>query len=166
MFIIFSGLPGSGKSTIAQALAKRFGAFYLRIDTIEQAIREADEHPREMGPEGYFVACSVARENLKMGATVVADSVNPLTLTRDAYRDVARSTGRDFLEIEVVCSDRDEHRRRVETRTSEVKGLILPEWHNVTGLHYEPWNRERLVLDSGKLSVEQCVTLVVAALAR
>ena len=40
MLIIFSGLPGSGKSTIARALAQQLGAVYLRIDTIEQAIRE------------------------------------------------------------------------------------------------------------------------------
>ena len=39
MLIIFGGLPGSGKSTIARALALRLGAVYLRIDTIEQAIR-------------------------------------------------------------------------------------------------------------------------------
>ena len=58
MLIILSGLPGSGKSTIAQALAKQLHAFYLRIDTIEQAIRKADEDDREMGPAGYFVAYS------------------------------------------------------------------------------------------------------------
>lgn len=56
MLIIFSGLPGSGKSTIAQALAKQLSAFYLRIDTIEQAILKAEEGDREMGPAGYFVA--------------------------------------------------------------------------------------------------------------
>lgn len=60
MLIIFSGLPGSGKSTIAQALAKQLNALYLRIDTIEQAIRKADEDNYEMGPAGYFVAYSLA----------------------------------------------------------------------------------------------------------
>lgn len=38
MLIILGGLPGSGKSTVAQALARRIGACYLRVDTIEQAI--------------------------------------------------------------------------------------------------------------------------------
>lgn len=54
MLIIFSGLTGSGKSTIAQALAKQLSAFYLRIDTIEQAILKAEEGDREMGPAGYL----------------------------------------------------------------------------------------------------------------
>ena len=50
MLIIFSGLPGSGKSTIARALARRLRAVYLRIDTIEQAIRAAEQADNEMGP--------------------------------------------------------------------------------------------------------------------
>lgn len=54
MLIIFSGLPGSGKSTIARALARRLRAVYLRIDTIEQAIRDAEQADNEMGPAGYF----------------------------------------------------------------------------------------------------------------
>jgi len=38
--IIFAGLPGSGKSTLAAKLASRLAAAYLRIDTIEQGLRD------------------------------------------------------------------------------------------------------------------------------
>lgn len=161
MLIIFSGLPGSGKSTIAQALAKQLSAFYLRIDTIEQAILKAEEGDREMGPAGYFVAYSLARENLLLGATVITDSVNPLALTRDAYREIALSARTGFLEIEIKCSDKIEHRKRVETRVSEVEGLTLPAWKDVTDLTYEPWNREHLILDSSSLSSDQCVSRII-----
>ncbi|EGF1762267.1 AAA family ATPase [Escherichia coli] len=164
MLIIFSGLPGTGKSTIAQALAKKLNAVYLRIDTIEQAIREAENEEREMGPQGYFVAYSLARENLKMGATVIADSVNPLAITRDAYRDVALSAGSYYLEVEVICSDQVQHREQVEQRKPEVQGLSLPDWNDVTSLSYETWDRDRLILDSAKLSVSQSVEMVIAAL--
>ncbi|MEX6281320.1 AAA family ATPase [Providencia hangzhouensis] len=90
-------------------MAKQLNALYLRIDTIEQAMRKADEDNHEMGPAGYFVAYSLARENLQLGATVIADSVNPLALTRDAYREIALSTSTGFLEIEIMCSDIIEH---------------------------------------------------------
>ncbi|WP_368940081.1 AAA family ATPase [Proteus mirabilis] len=166
MLIIFSGLPGSGKSTIAQALAKQLNALYLRIDTIEQAIRKADEDNYEMGPAGYFVAYSLARENLQLGATVIADSVNPLALTRDAYREIALSTRTGYLEIEIICSDIIEHRKRVETRVSEVEGLTLPDWKQVTDLVYEPWNREHLILDSYSLSSDECVSRIIDVLSQ
>jgi predicted kinase len=166
MLIIFSGLPGSGKSTIAQALARQLNALYLRIDTIEQAIREADHDNREMGPAGYFVAYSLARENLKIGAKVSTDSVNPLAITRDAYRDIAISAGTDYLEIEVQCSDKVEHRKRVEIRKTEVEGLVLPDWTYVTNLTYEPWNRERLILDTARYPIEQCVSRIIESLSQ
>lgn len=113
MFIIFAGSPGSGKSTIASALAKELGAVFLRIDTLEQAIRCAENSGKETDPVGYFVACELARDNLKLGLNVIADSVNPLLLTRDAYREVALSTDSKFLYVEVICSDLNTHRLRV-----------------------------------------------------
>ncbi len=39
MLIIFGGLPGVGKTAIAAELARVIDALYLRIDSIEQAIR-------------------------------------------------------------------------------------------------------------------------------
>jgi predicted kinase len=37
---IFSGLPGSGKTTLSKRLAKAKNAVYLRIDTVEQAMKD------------------------------------------------------------------------------------------------------------------------------
>src|ERR1051325_4434191 len=51
MLYIFGGLPGTGKSTLSQHLAREQRAVHLRIDTIEQALREAGCLVN--GPEGY-----------------------------------------------------------------------------------------------------------------
>lgn len=93
-----------------------------------------------------------------------ACSVNPLALMRDTYREVAVSARTDFLEIEIICSDEIEHRKRVETRVSEVEGLTLPTWKDVTGLTYESWNREHLILDSSNLSTDECVLRIINVL--
>lgn len=164
MFNLFAGLPGSGKSTITRALAKELGVVYLRIDTIEQAIRCAENHDKETGPVGYFVAYELARDNLKLGLNVIADSVNPLLLTREAYREVALSTGSKFLDIEVICSDLNTHRTHVENRISDIEGLKLPDWNAVITREYEQWDQEHLIIDSSKLSVKQCVEAIINTL--
>lgn len=164
MLIIFSGLPGVGKSTIARTLVARLTACYLRIDTIEQEIRKGYGDSQEMGPTGYCVAGAVARDNLTTGATVILDSINPLHITRDAYREVALSTASPFLEVEVICSEMQQHCQRVETRQADITGLVLPDWAAVSKRDYQPWNRERLVLDSATLSVADSVDRLLAAL--
>jgi predicted kinase len=57
MLIVFGGLPGSGKSTVARALARQIKALYLRIDTIEQAIRSSAPLTggQDVGPSGSTI---------------------------------------------------------------------------------------------------------------
>lgn len=54
---ILSGLPGSGKSTVSQFLAKRYDTLYLRIDTIEQGLRDLCHYDVE--GEGYALAYKI-----------------------------------------------------------------------------------------------------------
>jgi predicted kinase len=147
----FAGLPGTGKSTLARGLAAERRCVYLRIDTIEQTLRDAGLPMR--GPEGYVTAYAIAADNLSLGRDVVADSVNPLRVTRDAWRDVAERCGSGFAEIEVICSDPAEHRSRVETRSSDIPHLRLPTWSEVVAREYEAWNRAHIVIDTSGRNV-------------
>ena len=165
MLVIFSGLPGVGKTAIAQDLAREIGAVYLRIDSIEQAIR-ASMTSRRVDDFGYRIAYVVAEDNLRIGRTVVADSVNPIQLTRDAWLDVAKRAHVAAIEIEVTCSDSNEHRRRVETRTTDICGLRLPNWQEVESREYHPWNREHVVIDTANRSLEQNVQILREVLLR
>jgi predicted kinase len=134
---VFGGLPGTGKSTLAKAIARKMSATYLRIDVIEQALRNVSGSDTDAGGAGYTVAYALAESNLLLGGAVVADSVNPIEITRNAWREVAAQATARIVEIETICSDRTEHRRRVETRTGEVFGLILPTWQQVIERTYE-----------------------------
>ena len=82
MLLIFGGLPATGKSTISQCIAKEFQAIHVRVDSIEQALR--DEGLNAVYGEGYAIAYRIAADNLSLGSTVVADSVNSIGITRDA----------------------------------------------------------------------------------
>ena len=159
--VVFSGLPGSGKSTIARELARELRAVWLRVDTIETAIADADT---AISDEGYRAAYALAEDNLRLGLDVVADGVNPWMETRDAWREVGLRAGAEVVEIEVSCSDEAEHRRRVETRTTDVPGLIPPTWQDVTDRDYRPWTRDRIVVDTAGRDPAACVAEVRAKL--
>lgn len=161
---IFGGLPGVGKSELSRFLSERLGAVYLRIDTIEQSLRDAGQSV--IGPEGYFVAYNLAGDNLRLGLDVVADSVNPLHLTREAWRDVARKAQAPFHEIEVVCSDRDEHRRRVTERKQLAQRPALPSWQDVVVREYHIWEGERIVVDTAGEQPVQSKKRLIQALAQ
>ena len=166
MLIILAGLPGVGKSSVARELARRCGWVHLRIDTIEQVLADsgADDIVRADPGLGYRIAYAVAADNLRLGLTVVGDSVNSLTITRDAWRAVAERAGTTAVEVEVICSDPVEHRGRVETRVIDVAGLTPPTWAEVQGREYHPWPRDRVVIDTAGRALEACVDELEAAL--
>jgi predicted kinase len=157
VLLVLSGLPGVGKTTIARELARVTGAVHVRIDSIEQALRGAGV---AVEGEGYRVAYAVAEDNLRLGRTVIADCVNPWPLTRDAWRAVADRVGVRFLDVEIVCSDADEHRRRVESRRADIAGHTLPTWSEVVARDYRPWDRDHLVVDTARMDVDESVRAI------
>ena len=160
LLIALGGLPGVGKSTIGTLLARRIGAVHIRIDAIEQAMRNAGL--KVSRPEGYLAARSLAEDNLRSGHTVIVDSVNPIAITRNYWHATAARVAIDLVEIEVVCSDKRQHRQRVESRVSDVYGLVLPTWQQVLDRRYEPWTTAHVVDTSGR-SLEETLSQVGAS---
>jgi predicted kinase len=162
---IFSGLPGVGKTTLARHLAQELGAAYVRIDTIEQALRDLFAR-EEIEDEGYRLAYRIAQDNLRLGIPVVADACNAIEVTRAQWEQVAQKSGSRCVHIEVCCSDKAEHRRRIETRRSDLPGLVLPSWADVERREYHPWTRPRIVIDTAGKTTAESQTALGSALVR
>jgi predicted kinase len=170
--VVVSGLPATGKTTVSRAAAKRADATYVRIDTIEDAIvrfaaredsGEGLHHAVSWGL-GYDVAYAIAGDLLRQGAHVFAECVNPMKITRDAWRRVADATGAYLVEVELVCSDPAEHERRATERTVDIPGLFLPTWADIQDREYEPWDRPHVVLDTAGTPTEDTIDSLCKAL--
>ena len=161
MLIILGGLPGVGKTSIARALARELGAIHVSVDSIEEAIGPSGMSGPANDEAGYRVGYAVARDNLQLGRIVLADSVNPLPETRDAWLGVATDARAPFSEVEIVCSDAGELFRRVEQRHRAGAG---PSWLEVVGRDYRAWHREHLVIDTARLTVDDAVAFIRAAI--
>lgn len=160
---IFSGLPATGKSTLAAHIAQKLGAAYLCIDTIEQGLR--DLCGTKVEGEGYRLAYRIAADNLRTGLHVVADCCNPIGLTRDEWESVAAGCGCRFQNIEVLCSDKTEHRTRAERRTARIPGLRLPTWAEIEAREFHQWRKDRITIDTAGKSVEDCTDELMRSIA-
>jgi len=146
--VVFAGLPGVGKSTLAHGVAARLGAIWLRVDVIEAALLKAGiAQSFETGLAAYVAVQDVAAEHLRLGHDVVIDAVNGVEPARAMWRDLARVGPADRYTILVTCSDPAEHRRRVESRTASTPPLPAPTWKEVVEREMQPWNEPLLTVD-------------------
>lgn len=164
MLIIFSGLPGTGKTTISKRLAQTLRAVYLRVDTIEQTLMQYLDSKRKIAAEGYQICYAIAKENLCLNLTVIADSVNPVAITREAWQQVATEAGSKFIEIELYCADKVAHKRRVETRHPDIAGHKIPTWQEVLDRDYERWESVDLRIDTAQYSVLDSTRMIIDSL--
>ena len=147
-----------------QSISQSPGRFptWLRIDSIEQALRDGGEMaPGMPGGAGYYAAAAVAGDVLASGGEVLVECVNPLPLTRRLWEETASALGCRFLAVEIVCSDAAEHRRRARQRVGDIEGLKLPDWQEIEHRDYAPWPEADLRLDTARLTVAEAAQAIV-----
>jgi predicted kinase len=161
--IVTSGLPGSGKSTIAEGLAKALPAAILSVDPIEAAMWRSGLAPAKTGIAAYRVAETLASENLSQGLSVIVDAVNPVDEARAIWRELSEQYAIGLKVIEVICSDETIHRQRIETRVRNIEGMPETSWDRVIQRKAEfvPWTDDRLVLDSATESVDALIEAAI-----
>jgi predicted kinase len=162
LLVVFGGLPGTGKTSVARAVADSLGATFLRVDSIEVAIERVGLAVREL-PAGYAVAHAVARDQLRSKRPVVVDAVNPVRVARAGWKQLADECGVGLRFVRVVVRDEAEHRRRVESRVADIEGHALPSWTDVTGQVHDEWTEPHLELDNSS-TLEDAVATVLERL--
>ena len=140
MLIAMAGLPGSGKSTIAQVLGGRLGASVVSVDPIEAAILQAGiDSDQPTGLAAYLVAETIAESVLVSGHDVIVDAVNAVDPAREQWVDLAQRQGVKLKFIEVACSDPEIHRQRLENRERRLFSEASSHAVEQSLDEYSPW---------------------------
>jgi predicted kinase len=161
--IVFAGLPGSGKSTVAESLSRSLSLPVFSVDPIEAAMWRGGLARAETGIAAYGVAIALADENLRLGHSVIVDAVNPVETARAAWRSLAAKYRADLKIIECVCADEAVHRLRIEARVRNIEGMPEVTWARVLQrrAEYEPWTGHRLIVDTSVKGPERLLTAVL-----
>ena len=148
--IVISGLPGSGKSTVAESIAQRLLLTIFSVDPIESSIiKSGIARSFETGLAAYFVAETLAEEQLRTGISVIIDAVNPVKEARGMWRNVSTAHNAKLILIECVL-DRHLHQQRIENRVRGMYGIPEVTWVDVENQcrGYQTWEEDRLILDT------------------
>jgi predicted kinase len=156
MLIAMAGLPGAGKSTIAEIIAARLQLPVVSVDPIESSILKAGiDADQPTGLAAYLVAETLAETVLTSGRGIIVDAVNAVVPAREQWVHLAERSGEQLRFIEVVCSDPDVHRSRLEGRGRKLPHMDEPTWHAVEQSldEYAEWSGPsgaiaRITLDS------------------
>lgn len=164
VLIVISGLPGTGKTTLAAALAEQMRAVHLSVDTAEDALLGAGLEPGwTTGVAAYEAVRAAAEQNLALGLTVVVDAVNDSESARDTWRRAADRTHAQPNFVLLQPPPPAEHQRRLRARARDLRHVDEPTWRQVVkrAETYEPWAETPI-----ELSADQAVATLVARLQR
>jgi predicted kinase len=151
VLVVVAGLPGAGKSALANDLGRVLVVAVLSVDPVEAAMwRAGVAHDQPTGLAAYLVVEALAAEQLSLGHDVIVDAVNDVEPARDQWRQLARRAATQLCFVEVRCSDPHEHRRRLESRHRDIEGFPEPTWGAVEARRagFDAWPDDRLTLDS------------------
>ena len=163
--VVFSGLPGTGKSVLAESVGRELRIPVFAKDWLEATLLRCELAPtnqdKPLGSAGYQLLTVLAERQLMLGLSVILDSVASTQSIRSTWRKLAEKYNAKWLVIECICSDEEVHRTRLSTRRRGIPGWHELSWSDVERVraYYRPWDEYRLILDAMQ-SLEDNLKLV------
>ncbi len=165
-----TGLPGSGKTTLARGVAERLEAKGYRVELLDgdwarRTVSEGAGFTREERRRHLRRIAWIARLLARNGVVVLCSFVSPYRDVRREVRDIVEEEGIPFIEVYVKASLETVMKR-------DPKGLyakaLRGEIKHVTGVDdpYEPPESPEVIVDTEKLSVEEGVEAIISTLRR
>jgi hypothetical protein len=166
--VLVTGLPGTGKSTMADVAATELGAPVLGHDWAMSGLRPYPELQAALDgmglrghrDVGWSILWALARSQLRRGRPVVLDGVARAPVVA-ATRALAREEGAPSLVVVTECADPGLHRSRIEGRRRGIPGWYELDWDHVARARreWEVLDDVDVVLDAAASVAENVVSL-------
>lgn len=157
-FIVFSGLPGAGKTRLAEAAGRSLCIPVFAKDWLEGVLKlygidhacDLSGQRQQLGYVGYELLTTLALRQLQFEQSVILDSAASTRSIRDKWRGMAQEYSARWRVIECICSDEALHRARLADRHRGIPNWSELQWSDVERVkaYYAPWDEERLVVDA------------------
>ena len=145
MLLLITGLPGTGKTTVARAFAALSGATHLNSDVLRRELGLMGHYSQEDKEKVYIALLQRAREALLDGKTVVVDSTFYKESIRAPFRALATECGVPLRWVEVQAGEQTLYARLSRPRPdSEADFQVYEKIRD----QFEPLPEERLILNT------------------
>jgi len=152
--VIFSGLPGTGKSTLANRLARELRWPLLRIDDVVGDVPE--NAGMDFWDSQIVILLGLAEAQLELGVSVIVDSV---FMNTDRYhaQAIAREQDARFRPIHTFISDERMWEERVTQRVIELNNPAVSIWEQIQHQreHFRQWGPDTALFVDAVKPVEQ-----------
>lgn len=146
MLVVVCGLPGVGKTTVAEAVADRVNGTVLRTDVVRKQVFDDPEYTEAESRLVYGELFSRAGDRLQAGEPVVLDGTFKRAGDRERARDVAADCGVAFRLVKVEC-DEATVRERIAAREDDASDADF-EVHRTLREEFDPVEGVHLVVDN------------------
>lgn len=152
ILIIIMGLPGSGKTYFAKAFSKRIGGMHINSDMIRKDLDKQPAYAAADKAAIYSVMFNQVCQALKRGEIVVVDATFSLYKYRQPYFDFAQ---KNQIPVRPILVEADEHTIALRLQKKRPFSDADITVYKKIKSEFEPLNREHLVLNSDKHSLEE-----------
>lgn len=155
--VIFSGLPGTGKTTLATSAARELRIPLLRIDDVVASIPEHMHiHADPFWEEMIGILLNLVEAQLKLGLSVIVDSVF-MGADRSQAREIAKKHNAAFRPIHTFVSDEKLWEQRVRQRILDFPDDEPATWERIQiqRRDFTPWKPNSALFVDGVRSMEE-----------